>query len=160
MPPWACLFGLLLGISDAEMQDAHSLKVRAALENVPVAIKCVAQSARAAGFEEQAVYEIQVAVDEACANVVQHAYAGMEPGYMEVSCSLDGRTLVIRVRDWGRGFDPNEIKDPDVTTPLEERSLGGLGLYLIRQYMEQVRYTFDPERGNELLMTKSLNTAL
>lgn len=105
------------------------------------------------------MYEIQVAVDEACANIVQHAYAGMEPGYMQVSCSLDGRTLVIRVRDWGRGFDPNEIEDPDVTAPLEERSLGGLGLFLIRQYMEQVQYTFDPELGNELLMTKSLNVA-
>ena len=99
---------------------------------------------------------VQVAVDEACANVVEHAYAGREPGTMEVSCCSDGRTFAIRVRAWGKSFEPNGVKDPNVTAPLEERTLGGLGLFLIRKYMDQVEYTFDPRLGNELLMTKSL----
>jgi len=75
---------------------------------------------------------------------------------MEVSCRTDDRTFAIRVRNWGRSFEPNRVEDPDVTAPLEERTLGGLGLFLIRQYMDRVEYTFDPKLGNELLMTKSL----
>jgi len=138
------------------MQDTQTLKLKASLENVPLAIELAARSARSAGLDEQAVYEVQVAIDEACANVVEHAYAGGEPGAMEVSCRTDDRTFAIRVRNWGRSFEPNRVEDPDVTAPLEERTLGGLGLFLIRQYMDRVEYTFDPKLGNELLMTKSL----
>lgn len=138
------------------MQNTQSLKLSANLDDVPLAIDLAARSARAAGLDEQAVYEVQVAVDEACANVVEHAYAGREPGAMQVSCRSDGRVFAIRVRDWGRRFEPNGIEDPDTTAPLEERSLGGLGMFLIRQYMDQVEYTFDPELGNELLMIKLL----
>jgi anti-sigma regulatory factor (Ser/Thr protein kinase) len=102
------------------------------------------------------LYDIQLAVDEACANVVYHAYRGMEPGDMEVSCCLDGPELVIRVRDWGRSFDPASVPEPDLDAPLEERALGGLGLFLLKQVMDQIQYTFDPEEGNELKMVKRL----
>jgi serine/threonine-protein kinase RsbW len=141
------------------MHNIPTLRTKAVLENVPEAIDFVAQSARVAGFKDQALCQIQVAVDEACANVVHHAYAGMEPGDMEVSCCLDGQNFVVRVRDWGTSFDPKEVQDPDTSAPLDERTLGGLGLFLIRQFMEQVQYTFDPEMGNELMMTKRLQVA-
>jgi serine/threonine-protein kinase RsbW len=138
------------------MPDTTTLTTKAVLENVPLAIDFVTQQARAAGFDEQAVYQIQVAVDEACANIVDHAYAGMESGDMEVSCSLNDGTFVIRVRDWGTSFNPDAIEDPDREAPLEERALGGLGLFLIRQFMEGVQFTFDPKLGNELVMTKRI----
>jgi serine/threonine-protein kinase RsbW len=83
----------------------------------------------------------------------------MEPGDLEVSCHVEDGTLVIQVRDWGRSFDPAGIALPDVTAPLEERDLGGLGMFLIYQFMDEVAYTFDPERGNELTMRKRLQGA-
>jgi serine/threonine-protein kinase RsbW len=121
-----------------------------------VAIDYVTECARAAGFDNQALYQIQLAVDEACANVVQHAYEGMEPGNMEVSCRLDEQCLVIQVREWGRGFDPDSVAEPDVHAPLEERAFGGLGLFLLKQMVDGVTFRFDPERGNELTMVKRL----
>lgn len=141
------------------MRNIPTLRTKAVLENVPGAIDFVAQSARVVGFDNQALYQIQVAVDEACANVVHHAYAGMEPGDMEISCYLEGQIFVVQVRDWGTSFDPTEVRDPDMSAPLDERTLGGLGLFLIKQFMEQVQYTFDPEMGNELTMTKRLQVA-
>jgi serine/threonine-protein kinase RsbW len=83
---------------------------------------------------------------------------------MEISCYLDssseaGRALVIRVRDWGTGFDPGAVEKPDVDAPLEDRGLGGLGLFLVKQVMDRVTFHFDPERGNELLMFKRLEIA-
>lgn len=133
-----------------------TLRVKAILKNVPVAIDCVTRSAQQAGFEDSMLYQVQLAVDEACANVVHHAYQGMEPGDMEVSCSFDGQCLVIRVRDWGRGFCPDDVPEPDVKAPLEKRTFGGLGLFLLKQVMDQVQFTFDRERGNELTMMKRL----
>jgi anti-sigma regulatory factor (Ser/Thr protein kinase) len=136
------------------MSKATSLKMKATLDNVPRAMACVRASAQAAGFDEQVLYQIELAVDEACANVVQHAYEGMEPGEMEVSCYVDGPHFVVQVRDWGHSFEPDEVPVPDVEAPLEERTLGGLGLFLIKHVMDHVQFTFDPEQGNTLVMKK------
>ncbi|NIV40009.1 MAG: anti-anti-sigma factor, partial [Anaerolineae bacterium] len=65
----------------------------------------------------------------------------------------------IQVRDWGPGFDLDGVEDPDLEAPLEERSLGGLGLFLVRQVMDEVQFTSDSERGNELVMSKRLHIA-
>ena len=132
------------------------LRLKAVLENVPVATECMAAIARAAGVDEQLLYQIQLAVDEVCANVVEHAYAGMEPGDMELVCSMGNGLLFIRVRDWGRGFDPEGVAVPNVEAPLEERHLGGLGLFLVRQVMDSVEFRFDDEKGNEMVMVKRL----
>ena len=132
------------------------LRVKALLENVPLAIDCVAKLAQKVGLDKRTLYEIQLAVDEACANVADHAYRGEEPGDMEVSCYLENQLFTIRVRDWGRGFDPENVVVPDVDAPLEERTLGGLGLFIVRQVMDYVQFTVDPETGNELKMAKRL----
>jgi serine/threonine-protein kinase RsbW len=129
------------------------------MEEVPVVTQRLAEVAREVGFRGPALYQIELAVDEACANVVEHAYLGEEQGEMEVSCYLEGEMFVIRVRDWGSGFDPDAVEEPDIDAPLEERGLGGLGLFLVQQVMDEVRFSFDPHRGSELLMCKRLEIA-
>jgi serine/threonine-protein kinase RsbW len=140
-------------------ERSTSMRMKAILENVPRAIECVTEWAQKAGFDERALYEIQLAVDEACANVVDHAYEGADPGDIEVSCRLDDQILTVQVRDWGTGFDLAGVADPDLDAPLEERTLGGLGLFLVRQVMDDVQFRSDPELGNELMMSKRLNIA-
>lgn len=140
-------------------ERSTSMRMKAVLENVPRAIECVTEWAQKAGFDERALYEIQLAVDEACANVVDHAYQGADPGDIEVSCCLDDQILTVQVRDWGTGFDLSGVADPDLDAPLEERTLGGLGLFLVKQVMDDVQFRSDPELGNELMMSKRLNIA-
>ena len=138
------------------MKRTESLRVPAVLTNVPLAIECATQWAREAGFDNRAVYEIQLAVDEAVANVVHHAYRGAETGDIEVSCRLDEDGLTIEVRDWGTGFDPDTVEEPDVEARLEDRTLGGLGLFLVNQVMDDVEFTCNEETGTRLSMTKRL----
>lgn len=140
------------------MRRLGTVCVRACLENLPAILDCVGDTAREAGFDERAVNQVQVAVDEACANVIEHAYAGREPGDMQVSCCLDRQGIVIRVRDWGRAFEPERVAVPDIDAPLEERQLGGLGLFMIRRLMDHVSFTFDPVEGNEVVMAKRFPT--
>jgi len=136
------------------------MRVKAALPNVPLVTACVSRAAEVLGLDEHALYQVQLAVDEACANVVDHAYVGPEPGEMEVSCyRYDKEFFIIRVRDWGQGFDPAQVARPQVDAPLEDRSLGGLGLFLVQAVMDWVRFSFDPHAGNELLMVKRLDVA-
>jgi serine/threonine-protein kinase RsbW len=140
-------------------QHFNSFRVKALLENVPLAMDCVTRWVKALGLDDHALYEIQLAVDEACANVVHHAYQGVEPGDMEIACSVNDQILTIQVRDWGRGFNPCDVSEPDVDAPLAERTLGGLGLFLLKQIMDSVQFTFDSQHGNELVMTKRVQIA-
>jgi serine/threonine-protein kinase RsbW len=138
------------------MGKRRRLRLHATLESIPEALDCVGECARKMGFDEREVRRIQIAVDEACANVIDHAYEGMPPGEMEVECACEGLDFVVRIRDWGRCFKPDCVPVPDVDAPLEERSLGGLGLYLIRRTMDRAEFSFDPILGNELVLVKRL----
>jgi serine/threonine-protein kinase RsbW len=129
------------------------------MENVPLVSQRVAAAAQEVGVGGQALYQIELAVDEACANVVEHAYAGETQGQMEVSCYLEEQVFTVLVRDWGSGFDPNAVETPDVDAPLEDRGLGGLGLFLVQQVMDDVKFSCDPHRGSELRMCKRLEIA-
>jgi len=114
-----------------------------------------ARAGREAGLEGQALYDLQLAVDEACTNVVEHAYEG-QGGEIRISVeAIEGGVRVV-IRDWGRPFEPGAIGTPDVTAPLEGRKLGGLGLFLMRQVMDEVDFVFDPVEGNRLTMVKRI----
>ena len=115
----------------------------------------VAQVGRDLDLDSRTIDDIKLAVDEACTNIVEHAYGG-QGGQIEIEIkSIDGGVQVT-IHDWGAAFDPQAVPSPDVTAPLEQRPLGGLGLYLMRQMMDRVDFQFDGEDGNTLTMVKRL----
>ena len=115
----------------------------------------VAQVGYDLGLDERRIYDLQLAVDEACANVVQHGYGG-QGGEIEIAVERDEEEVRVTLRDWGTSFDPQAVPAPDVTASLEQRRLGGLGLFLIHQVMDDVSFEFDAEGGNVLTMVKRL----
>jgi serine/threonine-protein kinase RsbW len=115
----------------------------------------VAQVGYDLGLDERRIYDLQLAVDEACANVVQHGYGG-QGGEIEITVERDEEEVRVTLRDWGTSFDPQAVPAPDVTASLEQRRLGGLGLFLIHQVMDDVSFEFDAEGGNVLTMVKRL----
>jgi serine/threonine-protein kinase RsbW len=116
----------------------------------------VAEASRSLGAGERAVLDLQLAVDEICSNSVRHGYGGRE-GQIEVTVERTGQSIEVVIRDWGRAFDPAQVPQPALDIPLEQRSLGGLGLYLVRQVMDDVRFEFDEDRGNSVTMVKRLD---
>lgn len=111
-------------------------------------------AAMEAGFDEDSSYAILMAVDEACANIIDHAYGGENKGEIICSYEITPDQLEIVLQDHGRAFNPAEIHDPDLISNLENRPEGGLGLYFMRKLMDSVMFSFDPEQGNLLTMTK------
>ena len=114
----------------------------------------VGRATTAAGLSERAAYAVQMAVDEACTNIIEHAYGGEGVGSIDCTCEVTKDSLVITLRDHGRPFDPTLVSDPDLDVQLEERTLGGLGVYLIRQLMDAVDHRYEPGEGNVLILTK------
>lgn len=114
----------------------------------------VAELARQAGFSEKEIYSIQLAADEASANIIEHAYGGEGNGEIAVECQWSGRQFKIVIRDQGKPFDPSGVPQPNLTDDLSRRKIGGLGMYLMRRLMDEVDYRAFPDGGNVLTMTK------
>jgi serine/threonine-protein kinase RsbW len=132
-----------------------TLNVHADLDGLATIREFAAQAGYDLGLDRQGVYDLQLAVDEACANVVLHAYGG-RGGEMEIAIEPAEGGVQVTIRDWGRAFEPQAVPSPDIEASLEQRRLGGLGLYLMRQVMDQVDFTFDAKNGNRLTMIKRL----
>jgi len=112
------------------------------------------QAAEDAGFDPAAIYTIETAVDEACSNIIEHAYGGENLGEIECTCILERDALTIILHDKGKPFNPESVDAPNLTASLEEREDHGLGLYFMRQWMDEVRFEFNEKGGNTLVMMK------
>ena len=114
----------------------------------------VTRAAEDAGLDARAAYQVQMAVDEACSNIITHAYSGEGHGVIECSYHIDDTSLTVTLRDYGQPFDPTRKPPPDLHTSLQERNEGGLGLYFIHTLMDEVRFEFTSGSGNVLTLVK------
>ncbi|HET6247128.1 MAG TPA: ATP-binding protein [Tepidisphaeraceae bacterium] len=96
--------------------------------------------ATSAGFDETAVCDIGLCLNEAMANVTRHAYGGATDKPILIEAGFENKTLEIKMRDWGNGRDPSSVppkKDP--LTP------GGLGMVCLRSLMDEMVFTKQPD---------------
>ena len=107
------------------------------------------------GLDDACIYDLKLAVDEACTNIITHGYAGMDPGSVILSVELDEDRVQMAITDFGQPFEPSEAPVPDVEAALEDRPMGGFGLYFIYQVMDEVAYE-TTEDGNCLMLAKRL----
>jgi serine/threonine-protein kinase RsbW len=93
------------------------------------------------GVGGDAPSKLALALDEAVANVINHAFTGIaSPHRIAVVLEIDGDRVTAEIIDNGRPFDPSAAPEPDCATPLENRDVGGLGIHLIRRMMDRVQY--------------------
>lgn len=132
-----------------------TLNLNAGTSEVASICRFVQETSRELGLDERLTYDLMLAVDEACVNVIRHAYDG-RGGDVEVTIEMAEDGVKAVIRDWGEAFDPPSIPEPDVSAPLDERTPGGLGLFLMRNVMDRVEFQFDGENGNTLTMFRRL----
>ena len=114
----------------------------------------VSQFAEEAGLDETATYTVLVAVDEACTNIIEHAYGGEGRGEIKCACEVKADALTITLSYRGDPFDPASVPETDFNVPLQELKLRGVGLVLMQKIMDEVRYTSTPDGENIITMTK------
>jgi len=135
------------------MDPEPTLRISAELKNLSQARHFIQERAGALGADRDVIADVILASDEAVTNIIVHGYQG-RPGMIEIELGRNGDAIVVYVRDQSAPFDPTGVPPPDVTQPLEERPLGGMGIHLIRQLMDEVTHHTRPQGGNELIMTK------
>lgn len=139
-------------------RSSHTLTLPAATRSLADVRRFVAAQAEAARMGGAAVEQIKLAVDEACANVVKHAYAGADDATFDVAVDVSADRFEVRIRDTGVGFDRESYRQPDLARSIQNRKRGGLGVHLMRRLMDQVEYR-STEAGNEVRMVKYRNGA-
>jgi serine/threonine-protein kinase RsbW len=132
------------------------LQVPSSTENLALIREFVTAIGRQAQLEEAEITNLELAVDEACANVIEHAYGHDTTKEVIVRAKFDDEALRISVIDEGRGFDPGSVKQDSVEQLIHERKSGGLGIRLIQRLMDDVSYEIVPGQKNELHMTKKI----
>lgn len=101
------------------------------------------------------VFDLQLALEEVFTNIVSYGYEDDQVHEVHVEIAVQDGTVTVRVEDDGRPFDPLQKPPPDVTAPLEERAVGGLGIYLVRKLMDSAEYRREGGRNILLLSKKS-----
>lgn len=110
------------------------------------------------GMSEEDIENIELAVDEACANVIEHGYEPDAPNKnITVRMEIDTSKLVLTIIDQGKHFDPRSRKHPDIKELIDMKRDGGLGISLIKRVMDVINYRTTPEGHNELILTKYLS---
>ncbi len=114
----------------------------------------ITENAACANFDEKCTYAIQMAVDEAASNIIDHAYRGEGIGDIEIIIEPLKNGIKVVLHDHGTPFDPSAVPEPDITSPLDERRERGLGVFFMRKLMDEVHFHFSEKEGNTLTMIK------
>lgn len=145
------------------MGKKQTLTLAGRYEHVQQLCQFVADGARQAGLDDTAVFQIELACDEACTNIIEHAYEGEGRGNITICWQVNGAEFVITLEDNGRSFSPESVPAPATVTdePLtddklvETMKVGGLGVHFIRKLMDEVQFSSD-KNGNRLLLKKKI----
>jgi anti-sigma regulatory factor (Ser/Thr protein kinase) len=118
------------------------LTVPGTLDSLPAIGQYVLSAAAAAELDKKAAYRLRLAVDEIATNVITHGYEeANRTGLLDIQAVIDEAALTIFLEDTGAAYQPDEVSQPThLDQPLAERPLGGLGVYLATQNVDQFRY--------------------
>ena len=138
------------------IERKFTLAVPSSTENLALIREFVSSAAQQAGFDSSEIAKLELAVDEACANVIEHAYGHDISKEVVVRARLDDETFSIDIEDTGRGFDPALVQPEELEQLINKRKTGGLGMRLMKTLMDEVHYEIEPGKKNALHMVKRL----
>jgi serine/threonine-protein kinase RsbW len=128
------------------MRVLSAIKLPAKLENLYKLLDVVSCCAKEQGFSQNRINEIELAIEEALVNIFNYAYQE-NTGDVEVTCSLDNDLFIVDIIDSGIPFDLLLHKDPDLTSDISKREIGGLGVFFIKTLMDDVKYRREKDKN-------------
>ncbi len=133
------------------------LNIRNDIQSLPLVNEWIEQCCEEAGLGLDWVMKFQLVIEEMVSNVIFYAYdSQQQEAAIELRFTWEAGTVSILLRDWGKPFDPTAKEDPDITLSADDRPIGGLGIFMVKQLMDEVRY----ERvgsSNLLTLQKRIN---
>lgn len=141
----------MANLADANPHTIQTLQIQSRTELLADMRGFVSDAARSFGFSEGEVGKIELAIDEACTNIIKHAYKYNPDGIIEIRLSVQNvgktnRKFIVEILDSGVSFDSSKYTAPDMTEYFRKLRHGGLGIVLMKKLMDEVE--FGPSVGN------------
>ncbi len=133
------------------------LIVKSRTENLSLIRDFIASNARRAGIQEDIIENIMLAVDEACSNIIKHAYKLNPDGEIKIKLDFKNDKFTVIIQDHGISFEPDSVPKPDLQKYYRQRKVGGLGMFLMKSLMDEVEYISVPGKYNRVLLTKNIS---
>ena len=132
--------------------DEHSLTLPNNVEFIPQLAAFIEEVTESYGIAPSVTMSINLALEEAVVNVMNYAYPEGSFGEIDISVSFSDGSITFTIKDSGKPFDPTKVSVPDTSLSAEERPIGGLGIYLVRELMDEVSYCY--ENNHNILTLK------
>jgi len=131
------------------MERSFELTLKAEISEIPRVSAALENVMLGHSFSNEEILDAQLAVEEAVTNIIMHGYEG-HAGEIHITCHATRGIIEIQIEDTAPLFNPLSVPDPDVTTDIQDRRMGGLGIFLIRRVMDDVMYRND--QGKNILV--------
>lgn len=130
------------------MDQSFEISIGSDIEKIPSVSLRLEKAMGVYGFSAEEILDTRLAVEEVITNIIIHGYKKM--GYeIHLSCRFTGNRIEIEIADSAPPFDPFSIPEPELDTDIDERRIGGLGIYLVRHVMDEISYRY--ENGRNIL---------
>lgn len=136
--------------------DHHIVMDPLTVGDITTLLERVERVCRRRGIPASVLFDVKLALEEICMNVLQHGYGEGTPGPIEVDLCLRDEEIVLEIRDKAPFFNPASVEAPDLDSGWEDRQPGGLGWHLVGQVMDEVAHKPNPSGGNRFRLAKRL----
>lgn len=137
-------------------QINRKITVKSTTENLSKVRDFIKQGALDSGFPDVTVGQLVLAVDEACTNVIKHAYNYVPTGRITIKIKFEKKKFAVTILDDGSHFNPDIIPEPDIKEYYKQRKAGGLGMFLMKKLMDDISYKTTSGNGNKVVLVKYL----
>ena len=132
---------------------SYDFRITNNINEIERIIEEVEQTAKENNIHQECIYKINLVLDEILMNIISYGYTDNSEHFIDINILFDSE-ISITVTDEGKQFNPLEASIPDVNKTLEERTIGGLGLQIVRAMMDSITYKYENNK-NILLLIKS-----
>jgi serine phosphatase RsbU (regulator of sigma subunit)/anti-sigma regulatory factor (Ser/Thr protein kinase) len=143
-------------VIDQRAPNEFRATLGAQLENLNALREFIGDVCQRTHVGDEIAFVLKLAVDETCTNIIQHGYAHSRGGSITIEFSRQSDRVVIHLIDHGTPFDPMSAAKIDPAASIDQRPTGGLGIFFIKETMDEINYASDPINGNRLTLIKSI----
>ncbi|MFZ1322832.1 MAG: ATP-binding protein [Ignavibacteria bacterium] len=138
------------------MDNTNKILFKSSTKNLSLLRKFIEDKALAFGFDESSINQIILSVDEACTNIIKHAHKYNEKEIIEVDIDSNDNQFIIKLSYKGKAFDPNNISNPDMNDYFNKFKVGGLGVPIMKKFMNKIEFLHLNPDSNRLNLIKNL----
>ena len=144
-------------MNTSKKNTAKKITVNSSTDNLSVIRTFIRTAAIEAGFDNDTSGKIVLAADEACTNIIKHAYKYSNKGKIGINISVKSNKFIIAITDNGAHFNSSSIPEPDLKKYYQERKVGGLGMFLMKKLMDEIKYSQPEDKKNKVTLVKYLS---